>query len=217
MNFFFTILMLIQLKSPASFTTDCKPIIIYDSKGQLFLATKFPGKFNLPIGNYTTDCQVTAMPAFVPFPAIPQDAPVQKTGLQVIAEGTKAADYLQFSAANKASFYPDFNVAVFAEKVLKHWFYPVTIFTICHEEGHHYFKTDKKTSALLSDMFADPDEMNDALDKYYACEHACDVYAYNKMMRNGYNPSQCIQAIKLLLDASNPRIQMLIDDIKNAA
>lgn len=206
--------MVITLNSPASFSGSGNPIVIKDSKGQPFYVWK-AGNFNLPVGSFTTNSNVQKLSTFVTSSPIPQDVPIEKNGMKHIDARSQEGVYLQFNPGNKASFYPDFNVAVYDEEITRHWFMPLPIFVMCHEDGHHYFKQPKECTLVLDNIFSDPDERAAAMKIYYQVEHNCDCYARNKMIRNGYNDIQVIQAIKLLLNPGNPRIKMLIDKIES--
>jgi hypothetical protein len=196
--------MIFTLTEPATFTTACNPVIInMAGSANPFFASKKQSQFNLPIGKYSTNCQLTKLP-FLPFPEIDQNIQPVKTGMRIFDGGSDMAKAVGFNSANKASFYPALNAAFFDEKIITNWFKPARIFTVCHEEGHHYFKPSKVDMAILM-MGKDPE----AYKRYINAEHKCDVYSYNKMMRNGYNPLQVKQAIKMVLSADNPRVKML--------
>lgn len=215
--FLLIIFMFFKLISPASFLTADPVLIIKDSHNEPFLVGNLLSKFNLPAGEYNTKNKIQKYGKFTPYPAIAQEGvPVTKTGLQIRAGVSDAGKALGFDPKNKASFFPDFNTAFFCEDILNHWFFPCKIFTVCHEEGHHYFKPDKMAMATLENLFADPKERETAYHNYLEAEHQCDVYGYNKMVRNGYNPIQVKQAISKLLKPGNDRINMLIQKINVA-
>jgi hypothetical protein len=199
--------MLFTLTEPATFTTAILPVVIKDVAGNPFFASKKQVQFNLPVGKYSTDNQLTTLP-FSPFPEIDQNISTSKTGMKISVGDSDMGRMVGFNPANKASFYPALNHAFFADKIISHWFRPVRIFTVCHEEGHHHFKPSQVDMAIL--MMGKDEE---AYQRYINAEHQCDVYSYNKMMRNGYNPLQVKQAIEMVLSADNPRVQMLVNEI----
>ena len=66
---------------------------------------------------------------------------------------------------------------------------PAFTFVMMHEHGHYYYGGKDK----------DKDPTG-----YYASETKCDIYACNKMLQNGFNPSQCIWGINLCLSDAGP-------------
>lgn len=216
MNALKIIVMVITLTAPASFSCNASVIHVTDAKKNPFLVCKnVTGGFNLPVGSFTINTQVNRLQTFTPAKEIYQGVPNQKNGMKLTAANSERGRYLDFNPGNKASFYPHFNEAVFDDNIYLHWFNPLKMFVIIHEDGHHFFKQTKECNQVLNNLFAPDKKLKGAMKQYYEVEHQCDVYARNKMIRNGYNDVQCIQAIKILLKPGNPRIQMLIDKIRN--
>ena len=66
---------------------------------------------------------------------------------------------------------------------------PAFVFVMMHEHGHYYYGGKDK----------DKDPVG-----YNRSETNCDIFACNKMLQNGFNPSQCIWGINLCLSDAEP-------------
>jgi len=204
--------MLINLFAPASFSAR-SPIAIYDDNGHLFYSQKQPGTFNLPPGTYKTTAAVMQLPMFSSPAEVYQGVPTDKTNIKWMY-GKDAPAELEFNGpANKASFYPHINTFVIDEQFVDSVPKYIPMFLIGHEDAHHHFKQSPECLKVLENPFSNPDAIEKALGEYYAVEHQCDLYSRNKMIRNGYNDSQVMDALKMLLEKGNPRIQMMKDSV----
>ena len=196
--------MLISVKIPTTYYADA-PFVLNDKHGDLFYARNQGGYFNLPVGDYNlVKGYITAYSLFTHFPGIPQADPIRKTGMHIEA-GVNP---------NKATFYAAQNKAVFDNFILDTPFKPARIFTMLHEEGHTYYRPPTGTMETLKRPF----DINyqKAYKDFLEAECKCDIYAYNKMMRNGYNPSQIRYAITLIFKPDNERIEILDKQILEA-
>lgn len=189
--------MLLCVKTPTTYLAD-GPFLINDKHGDLFYARIQPGYFNLPVGDYElTEGSLVPSADWNPFPQIEQVDPG-------IAPGMKLEMGIN---PNKATYFANENKAIIDNFIIEQPFKPARIFCVIHEKGHAKFRPPTGTMAKIKNPFSPGYDA--AYKEYLKAECNCDIYAYNVMVRNGYNPSQVRYAIRLIFKPDNERLEIL--------
>jgi hypothetical protein len=116
-------------------------VIIYDFRNQLFYdsiwAGNFIGLFNLPIGTYYTNSNITKLnkPVKTPYVPLPKRERNKKMPKRLIIKYAENP--------SKATIFHDTNTIVFDTSFLRKPLY-VVYFIMFHELGHKLYKTEHK-------------------------------------------------------------------------
>ena len=182
-------MMFFSVESPSGFTCADGTFTIFDDKGFIFYSRTNKQKkthFNLPRGNYRTECK-NILPAkfrvykLVPLPKFERNLPVPKKVDYVVKETSSKCMVIRAYPVWTIVMSPAMHNGQRISKDL----------AIAHEFGHCYFGG------------SDISEFT----KYIRSEMNCDHYAINYLLRNGYNPSQLNTAEKLTLSHNEGAIK----------
>jgi hypothetical protein len=170
---------------PTTFFTSDTNVLIRDAKGTLFY-THTNSRRRLTFNlPYGTYITSNYIEEQDHFEPYPFIDAIDMPSIEVQGRDIKA---IVTDNPNKATIYPEHGIILIDHKINNLNYRPAKSFVVGHELGHHYYSSD---------------------------ESACDYFAYNIMMRAGYNPSQVYIAAKMLFQNNPGRKNGLIEKIKN--
>jgi len=148
-----------------------RPITIYEKRKdrfEIFYQRDAHGfNFNLPSGIYYTD----GYPTKLSKPVLYSLPPLPKPDVEAVLP--KKLKLIQRNNPNKCSVYPSQGKVVMDPSIGKYPL-PSIVHVLFHEIGHYYYNNT--------------DDPN--------MESNCDAFASYHMLKMGYNPSQCLSALK---------------------
>lgn len=154
---------------------------IYDKDGNIFYEHPNPEgfiKFNLPAGIYKSKNTLRGLSTFEPYNLLDYE------GLQ--SDIPTDWDIYEGDNPNRASVWLKNRKMLVDSNFLNTFKYaPIMPFVVGHELGHYIFNNSDGKHLSTEEM--DGMELN------------CDLFACNKMLQAGYNPSQVLIASMLLL------------------
>lgn len=135
--------------------------------------------FNLPVGKYYTENNLTKQKKFVPY---------GHEKYPIFRNTTFLRDLKIYSRPNpnKASISLERRIIVVDPKYFNSKYKPLKTFTLCHEVFHFFFHCESAEQ-----------KQNRLIHQHY--EKECDNAAKAWMLANGWNPTQISLAIKMLL------------------
>ena len=135
--------------------------------------------FNLPVGKYYTENNLTKKNKFVPY---------GHEKYPIFSNTTFLRDLKIYCRPNpnKASISLERRIIVVDPKYFNSTYKPLKTFTLCHEVFHFFFHCESAEQ-----------KQNRFIHQHY--EKECDNAAKAWMLANGWNPTQISLAIKMLL------------------
>ena len=140
--------------------------------------------FNVPAGKWTTNNKLRKLKkplVYICPPIAEPELHRERKPFKFRVESNPNKVTISFAYKNFADIKCD--PEIWAQSI------PAFVFVMMHEHGHYYYGGKDK-------------DLNPK--GYYASETKCDIYACNKMLQNGFNPSQCIWGINLCLSDAGP-------------
>ena len=174
--------------------------MILDSVGNPFYWHKNKERsitFNLPVGKYETDNVIKKLPSFRSYGHTKFPKEFDKQWLNNL-------ELKKSKNPNKASITLQRCIIIVDPKYYESPYLPLQTFTLLHECFHYFFHS--KTRAQKRNRFI-----------HQHIEKQCDENARNYMLANGWNPTQVLLSIRLLLKGEERKevMRQLTTDKKN--